>query len=162
MRNIIFLSAMALIFSCNSSSSKMEAANSNPETAEKAGGNSMSAVIDGKAFKSIGQEPGLYDDFTKTNTVLGENSDGISISVSFPPTLVVNQPCSNCAATLFKKTDGETKAYIRTDIKDLSFRLTAINGKKVSGEFSFTASKASDDRFVVTEGKFESVIEGEN
>ncbi|MGF2414133.1 hypothetical protein [Ferruginibacter sp.] len=150
-----------LIIACNSAASVK---NSGDDTVAGATGGKkdfMSALLDGKPFQSANKGNGLFNPLTKMSTVLGEDNEGRSISISFPPELKANETCTSCAAALFiKQAEDMTKTYRTVNITDLKIKLTVKNGSYVEGEFSFTASKALDDKIVVTNGKFASVIDG--
>jgi hypothetical protein len=120
----------------------------------------VSASVNGAAFDSQNEETGLYNPLTKMLTVTGEQKNGVSISLSFPPKLGVNENCTGCYAAFFIKKDGHTKTYSGKNISNLHIKLTTKKGTHAEGEFSFTAGKASNDQMTVSNGKFSSEITG--
>lgn len=149
-----------LIVVCNSSASVKNSSDDNVTVAATSKKDFMNALLDGKPFQSINKDNGLFNPLTKMSTVLGEDNEGRSISLSFSPELKVKETSSSCTAALFIKQSDITKTYHSSNIQDLKIKLTVKNGSYVEGEFSFTASKALDDRIVITNGKFASTIDG--
>lgn len=149
-----------LIIACNSTASVKNSGDDTVSTAATSKKDFVRALLDGKPFQSTNKDNGLFNPLTRMSTVLGEDNEGKSISLSFPPELKVNEENSSCTAALFIKQNDITKTYRTVNIQDLKIKLTLKNGSYVEGEFSFTASKALDDRIVVSNGKFASVIDG--
>ena len=161
MKKILPFLLAVIIIACNSAASVKNSSDDSAGTTVSSKKDFISAQLNGKAFQSTNKDNGLFNPLTKMNTVLGEDNEGRSISLSFPPELKANENCTGCAAALFIKQDEDmTKTYRTVNITDLKIKLTVKNGSYVEGEFSFTASKALDDKIVVTNGKFASVIDG--
>lgn len=115
----------------------------------------FTAIVNGRAFKSVDpMTDGIFNPLIKKNTFSGEDAAGTMISISFPPELQVNQPCSNCEANIIVKKNNTRVTYYSKNISNFQCRLTARKGNWIEGVFSFTAKKASDDIIEIKEGKF--------